>query len=260
MKTIVVKLGTSSLTNGTKRLSRPHMAEIVKQLKTLINEGHRVALVSSGAIATGREYFQSNDTTLATKQMLAAIGQVHLMNAWSELFRIYDLQIGQVLLTRDDIGDEKRANNARNTLCALLSHGIVPIINENDSVATEEIRFGDNDRLSALVAHLVGAELLIILTDQAGLYTADPRCHPDARLIETVEFIDESLTGCATGSSHPEGLGTGGMATKIQAAQFATTRGTATIIASSQEPNVIVNILQGKSVGTLFTPLRNYGP
>jgi len=254
MQTIVVKLGTSSLTNGTKRLSRPHMLEIVKQIKNLRDKGHHLAVFSSGAIAAGREHFPIlSPETLPSKQMLAAVGQVHLMSIWSELFSIYGLTVAQVLLTKDDIVDEKRAANARNTLRALIENGVIPIINENDSVATEEIRFGDNDNLSALVAHLVSADALILLTDQEGLYTADPRYHPDAKLIETIDKIDESIAGCAADSSHPEKLGTGGMTTKIQAARFATGVGCTTVIASAKEPDVLLQVVSGKKIGTLFT-------
>ncbi len=253
MQKIVIKLGSSSLTNGTKRLSRSHMVEIVRQISSLHQAGHQVIVVSSGAIAAGREYCadQSNYTSLPSKQMLASIGQVRLMNTWSDLFNIYDLSVGQVLLTRSDVSDEKRAENAQNTLLTLLSHRVIPIVNENDTVATEEIRFGDNDNLSALVANLIQADLLILLTDQEGLFTADPRTCPDAKLIETIEVIDENVACCAKGT-HPDGVGTGGMTTKLQAAQKATTQGTSTIIASSKEPNILISLIDGKKIGTFF--------
>lgn len=254
MKKIVIKLGSSSLTDEGKKLSRRHMAELVRQICRLHDEGNQIVLVSSGAIAAGRHSFKASvDSTLPTKQMLASIGQVRLMHAWSDLFGIYDVTIGQVLLTRGDVSDEKRSMNAKNTFLTLLSHRAIPIVNENDTVATEEIRFGDNDTLSALVAQLIGADLLLLLTDQQGLYTADPRYHPEAKLIQRIETIDETVSGFAHDT--PEGgVGTGGMATKIAAARLATAAGTATVIASSREPNVILNLSAGQPIGTLFLP------
>lgn len=254
MKKIVVKIGSSSLTNGTKQLCRSQMVELVRQLCHVHAIGHDVVFVSSGAIATGRELLalESKSSCLPTKQMMASIGQVKLMHTWSELFNIYGVMIGQILLTRDDISDPKRAENAKNTFQALLAHRIIPIVNENDTVATEEIRFGDNDTLSALVAQLVGAHHLILLTDQEGLYTADPRCHGDAKLIESIEKIDDMIKTCAGNSSNPHGIGTGGMATKVEAAKIATQTGTVVTIASAKEPNVIVELIAGKKIGTTF--------
>ncbi len=254
MKKVVVKIGTSSLTNGTKQLCRPHMVELVRQLCYLHAAGHEVVVVSSGAIAAGREWLTiaSNASCLPTKQMMASIGQVRLMHTWSELFSIYGVMIGQILLTRDDTSDTKRAENAKNTFQTLLAHRVVPIVNENDTVATEEIRFGDNDTLSALVAQLVGADLLILLTDQEGLYTADPRFHAEAQLIDVIEKIDDSIKGCAQESSNPHGIGTGGMATKVEAARIATGSGTVVTIASAKEPNVLIELLAGKKIGTTF--------
>jgi glutamate 5-kinase len=254
MKKIVVKIGSSSLTNGTKQLCRPHMVELVRQLCHLHAIGHDVVLVSSGAIASGRELLslESKASCLPTKQMMASIGQVKLMHTWSELFNIYGVMIGQILLTREDISDAKRAENAKNTFQTLLAHRIIPIVNENDSVATEEIRFGDNDTLSALVAQLVAAHHLILLTDQDGLYTADPRFHGDAKLIESIEKIDEMIKTCAGNSSNPHGIGTGGMATKVEAARIATQTGTVVTIASAKEPNVLIELIAGKKIGTTF--------
>lgn len=250
----VVKLGTSTLTNGTKSLSRRTMLEIVRQAALLHEEGHEIVLVTSGAVAAGRDVLKQPrlDATMPTKQMLASIGQVHLMQLWTELFALYEITVSQVLLTHGDFSNRKRYLNVRDTLSALIEHRVIPIINENDTVATKEIKVGDNDNLSALVANLVAADLLILLTDQEGLYTADPRVDKKAELIPLVEHIDESIYQLAGGSSKKLGLGTGGMFTKIQAAHLATQSGTTTIVASSGRKNILADLLHGKPIGTLF--------
>ena len=254
MKKIVVKIGSSSLTNGTKEICRPQMVDLVRQLCHLHADGHAIVLVSSGAIAAGRQALavSTSTTCLPTKQMMASIGQVRLMHTWSELFSIYGVMIGQILLTREDISESKRAEHAKNTFHTLLSHRVIPIVNENDTVATEEICFGDNDTLSGLVAQLVGADLLILLTDQEGLYTADPRFHADAQLIDFIDQVDEKIAGCAQPSSNPHGIGTGGMTTKVAAARIATGAGTCVTIASAKEPNVLIELIAGKKIGTTF--------
>ncbi len=253
-KKIVIKLGSSSLTNGSPQLSRSHMIELVRQICTLHKEGHEVVLVSSGAIAAARADFPEKmvGDSLPSKQMLASIGQVRLIHTWSELFSIYDVTIGQILLTQHDFSNEKSLANAQNTFRSLLLHRVIPIVNENDTIATEEICFGDNDNLSALVAHLIQADMLLLLTDQEGLFTADPRHHPEAELIQMIDQIDDSITQCAKETS-PGSLGTGGMTTKLKAAQLATQKGTATVIASSKTPNVILDLISGKRVGTFFS-------
>jgi glutamate 5-kinase len=252
--TIVVKVGTSTLTNGAKKLSKKTMLELARQLSELAEQGNKIILVTSGAIAAGRELLKLPNTerSLPAKQMFAAVGQVELMREWSELFRIFDLSVGQVLLTRHDFAYRKSYLNARDTLFCLLQHKILPIVNENDTVATKEIRVGDNDNLAALVANLVAADLLILLTDQEGLYTADPRENPSAKLIPVVETIDDSIFALAGGSTSELKLGTGGMFTKIEAAQLATQSGTSTIIASFSHPNVLLDLIKGKKVGTFF--------
>ena len=249
---IVVKLGTSVLTEGTKRLSRRRMLEIARQVALLHDEGHQVVIVSSGAIAAGREAlnYPELDRSVAAKQMLAAVGQVRLIQLYTELFSLFEIAVGQVLLTRADLSNRTGYLNARDTLLALLKHRILPVINENDTVATEEIKVGDNDTLSALVANLVDADVLILLTDQLGLYSSDPRANPDAELIPLVERIDETVWARAGGAS--SGLGTGGMITKIQAAQLAGQSGTKTVIASGQLPNALLDIAAGKRIGTTF--------
>lgn len=251
MQKIVVKVGTSTLMQGTSKLSRRYMLGLVQQIAHLHNQGLQIVLVSSGAVATGRELFNSPkvDRSLPSKQTFASIGQVKLMQIWLELFSLFDLQIGQVLLTKDHFSNRKR-NLTRDTLSCLLQHQIIPVVNENDTVATKETRVGDNDNLAALVAKLIGADTVILLTDQEGLYTADPRLNPDAKLISCVKYIDETIFALAGGSSTT--CGTGGMTTKIEAAQMASKSGTQTIIASSNRPNVLIDLLEGKQIGTLF--------
>ena len=249
---IVVKFGTSVLTAGTPRLHRPQMVNLTRQCAELHQRGRKLILVSSGAIAAGRERlnWSGPSPNLAHKQMLAAVGQTYLMAAWEQFFAIYGLHVGQILLTRADVERRGRYLNARATLTALLDNQIIPIINENDAVATEEIRVGDNDNLSALVATLAEADLLILLTDQPGLYTADPRTNPSAQLIPEVATIDDNLRQLAGGSV--SGLGVGGMATKLQAAAIARLAGTDVVIASGQMPDVILRLAEGEPLGTRF--------
>lgn len=249
---LVIKLGTSSLTNGTKKLSRRSMLEIARQTASIHESGIKVVLVTSGAIASGREVLgkTKQDPSLTYKQMLASIGQVRLMQIWTELFSLFDIPVGQVLLTRGDFTNRKSYLNIRDTLEALLNERVIPIINENDTVATLEIKVGDNDNLAALAANLIAANLLVLLTDQQGLYDSDPRINANARLIPVVEHIDEKVFQLAGGSS--TGLGTGGMFTKIQAAKLATQSGTPTVIASAATANVIQRLAEGERIGTYF--------
>lgn len=256
---LIVKLGTSVLTGGTGRLDRAHMVELVRQCARLHGAGHEVVVVSSGAIAAGRERMgRVGGESLATKQMLAAVGQSRLMRTWERLFDLYDVRVGQVLLTRADVRDRGRYLNARDAFEALLAHGIIPVVNENDAVATAEIKVGDNDNLSALVAGLVEAHLLLLLTDQPGLFTADPRLDPTAELIPEIRAIDASLARLAAGST--SGLGTGGMATKLHAADLARRGGTTVVIAAGRAPEVILRLVDGETLGTRFpateTPLE----
>jgi glutamate 5-kinase len=252
---IVVKLGTSVLTAGTDRLNRPYMVGLARQVAALRADGANVVLVSSGAVAAGRERLSAAPqprarASVPLRQMFAAVGQSRLMHLYEQLFEIYGLQVAQALLTRDDLRDRRRYLNARNTLLLCLERGIVPIINENDAVVTAEIRVGDNDNLSALVAGLVDADLLLILTDIAGLYSADPRSDPGAELIAEVPAIDERIWSIAGGAGSARG--TGGMRTKIQAADLATRSGTAVVIASGAEPDVILRVAAGERLGTRF--------
>ncbi|EGR0098424.1 glutamate 5-kinase [Vibrio vulnificus] len=253
-KTIVVKLGTSVLTGGTLALDRAHMVELARQCAELKKQGHSVVVVSSGAIAAGREHlgYPALPNAMASKQLLAAVGQSQLIQTWESLFALYGIKIGQMLLTRADLEDRERFLNARDTINALVDNGIIPVVNENDAVATSEIKVGDNDNLSALVGILCGADKLLLLTDQKGLYTADPRKDPNAELIKEVKVIDDTLRKIAGGSGTT--LGTGGMATKLQAADIARRAGIEVIIAAGRGQNVIFDALSSVPQGTRFLP------
>lgn len=255
-KTVIVKLGTSVLTGGTLALDRAHMVELVRQCAMLKAQGHSVVIVSSGAIAAGRAHldYPALPNTMASKQMLAAVGQSQLIQTWEALFAIYEMKIGQILLTRADLDDRERFLNARDTINALIAHDIIPVVNENDAVATSEIKVGDNDNLSALVGILCGADKLLLLTDQKGLFTADPRKDPSAELIREVKTIDDTLRNIAGGSSTT--LGTGGMATKLHAADIARRAGIEVIISAGRAPNVILDCLGDHPVGTKFLPIE----
>jgi glutamate 5-kinase len=230
------------------------MVELVRQCALARRQGHRVIVVTSGAIAAGRELlgYPELPGTVSNKQMLAAVGQSKLIQVWEQLFALYGLHVGQMLLTRADMEDRERFLNARDMLRALLDYGVVPVINENDAVVTSEIKVGDNDNLSALAAILADADLLLLLTDQQGLYTADPRSNPDAKLISHVSRIDDQMRLLAGGSV--SGLGTGGMSTKLQAADIATRAGILVVIAAGGSPELIGKIIEGESVGTSFAP------
>lgn len=255
-QTIVVKVGSSTLTDGTRRLYKPNILELVRQIAALHHAGERVLLVSSGAMAAGRDHLghPKLSTTLPAKQMLSAVGQVQLMALYSEMFGMYGVQVGQVLVTADDLRRNRaRYLNSRDTLQSLLAHHILPIINENDTVAVEEIKVGDNDNLAAQIASLINADLLLLLTDQDGLYNKNPRHYSDAQRIETVAVIDDNLRAVAGGDSS-SGLGTGGMTTKLQAAEFAGRSGIKTVIAHGKAREVILRVAAGESIGTQFLP------
>lgn len=256
---IVVKLGTSTLTAGGKSIAAPRLVDLARQITAMQARDCQVVLVSSGAIAAGREAlgFPSLPRHLPAKQMLAAVGQPRLMASYEQFFGIFGARVAQILLTREDLADRRRYLNARNTFEALLQHGVLPIVNENDTVGTDEIRFGDNDNLSAQVANLVEADLLLLLTDQDGLYTADPHQDPGAQLIREVgpEPFAESLWLAAGGSA--SGLGTGGMLTKLQAADLARHSGTTVIIARGAEPDVLLRLANGEALGTRLLPVVN---
>ncbi|NOH72326.1 glutamate 5-kinase [Vibrio pectenicida] len=255
-QTVVIKLGTSVLTGGTSALDRSHMVELARQCSELKKQGHSVVMVSSGAIAAGREHldYPTLANSMANKQLLAAVGQSQLIQTWEALFGIYGIKIGQMLLTRADLEDRERFLNARDTINALVSNDIVPIVNENDAVATSEIKVGDNDNLSALVGILCSADKLLLLTDQKGLFTADPRKDPNAELIKEVKTIDDTLRKIAGDSGTT--LGTGGMATKLQAADIARRAGIEVIIAAGSATNVVFDSLSVEPQGTRFLPIE----
>ncbi len=254
---IVVKLGTSVLTGGTPQLNQPHMVELTRQCAALYRQGKDVIVCTSGAIAAGRERldFPKLPDTVSNKQMLAAVGQSRLMLLWERFFAIFGIHVGQILLTRADTESRRRFLNAQDTIQTLLTQRIIPVINENDAVATEEIKMGDNDNLSALAAILSGADLLLLLTDQPGLFTADPRANPNAQLIPEVHTIDETLRQLAGDSV--SGLGKGGMATKLHAADVARRAGTDVMIAAGQAPDVILRAVAGEKIGTRFPALEH---
>lgn len=254
MNRIVIKVGTSSLAYKTGKLNLACIEQLVRQIADLFNQGREVILVTSGAIGAGagKLGLKRRPRSIPEKQACAAVGQGMLLHMYEKLFAEYGITVGQVLLTREDFADRRRFLNARNTLRALLRFGVLPIINENDTVAVEEIKFGDNDHLSALVAGLMDFELLIMLTDTEGLYTANPRVDPDARLLSEVDEITPDIERLAG----PPGtnLGTGGMASKLHAARVAAHSGVAVVIARATTENVIRRVLNGEEIGTVFRP------
>jgi glutamate 5-kinase len=258
VKRLVIKLGTNVLTAGTERLHRPRIVELVRQVADARATGVEVIVVSSGAQAAGRErlQFPPRRRDMPIKQLMAAVGQSRLMHLYEQIFDLYSIPVAQTLLTRDDLRDRNRYLNARNTLLACLVHGVLPIINENDVVAVDEIRVGDNDNLSALVANLVDADLLLILTDIDGVYTADPRRDPSATLIREIPQVTEEVYALAGGTGSARG--TGGMLTKIQAADLATRGGASVVIAAGGEREVIGRVLAGEPVGTRFPALTTH--
>jgi len=260
-KRIVVKLGSNLLTSGRQCLDMEMMASLVSQIAALHKQGLEIIIVTSAAIVAGRYKLGNNSSIkgIPYKQVLAAVGQTRLMNVYEQLFDRHDIIIAQALLTKADLSDRAGYLNARNTLLNLLELKIIGIINENDVVAIDELhdaKFGDNDNLSAMVANLIDADLLLILTDIAGLYTADPRCNPDATLIKCVEKITPEIEGLAGNAG--SNVGTGGMITKIEAARLATSSGIPVIIASGHEPNILPRIAGGEEIGTLFMPVPKH--
>lgn len=252
----VIKIGSALLTSSGQGLSPQVLCPWVDQIAALCNAGHDVILVSSGAVAEGmsRMGWKTRPQQLNELQAAAAIGQMGLVHAYENCFKKHGLHTAQVLLTHADLADRSRYLNARSTLRKLLDLGVVPIVNENDTVTTEELRFGDNDTLASLVVNLVEAELLVLLTDQSGLFDADPRFNANAKLIEQTRVDNPDLDSAAGGSA--SGLGLGGMVTKVRAARLAARSGAATVIASGQEAGVIKSISEGQPVGTLLTPVQ----
>lgn len=255
-KRIVVKVGTSTLTysNGNINLSR--IEKLTRVLSDLMNSGKEVVLVTSGAVGVGvnKLKLKERPKTIKEKQAAAAVGQSELMHIYGKFFGEYSHIVGQVLLTRDVVEDEHIRENVVNTFETLIENKVIPIVNENDTVAIDEIenivRFGDNDNLSAIVAELVSADLLIILSDIDGFYDSDPRKNPNSKLIKTVEEITPELEACAGGAG--SNLGTGGMATKLTAAKRAISVNCNMILANGENPSLLIDIVEGKEVGTLF--------
>jgi glutamate 5-kinase len=250
----IVKIGSALLTQDGKGLDYDAIRDWAKQMAQLRQNGIELVLVSSGSIAEGmsRMGWTERPTELAKLQAAAAIGQTGLIEAYERQFQQYQIQAAQILLTHDDISNRRRYLNARNTLRTLLALNTLPIVNENDTVAMDEIRLGDNDTLAALVANLIEADLLIILTDQKGLYTKDPRHHDDAELILEGSATNPDFINFA--GSAGTAIGTGGMATKVTAAQRAAHSGCATVIVSGREDNVLNRLQQGEILGTLLIP------
>ena len=252
-KRIVIKVGSSSLTHETTgHINLRRVEHFVRQISDLKNSGKEVIVVSSGAQAVGISaiHMEKKPTTLPEKQAIAAIGQASLMMLYQKLFHEYNHLVGQVLLTKDILDDDERYRNAKNTMEALLKLGVIPIVNENDTVATDEIEFGDNDRLSAMVAVLSNADLLILLSDIDGLYDKDPKVFSDAQIVEVVYEIDDFIYEMAGVSKSK--LGTGGMLTKLMAAEMVTNASIDMIIANSKTPYILQKIQEPEVIGTIF--------
>ena len=249
---IVIKVGTSTLAHQTGRANIRHMEELVKVISDLKNAGHEIILVSSGAIGmgVGKLGLTERPTDLPTKQAAAAVGQCELMYTYDKMFGEYNHTVAQLLLTADDVSHDDRREKLENTLFRLLEMRALPIINENDTISTAEIEIGDNDTLSAIVARCVHADLLVLLSDIDGLYTADPRKDPGAKLIPRVEAITDEIV--ALGGGRGSGLGTGGMSTKLSAAKMVTECGTDMIIVNGAAPGLLYDIAEGRPAGTLF--------
>ncbi|MGB2247891.1 MAG: glutamate 5-kinase [Alcanivorax sediminis] len=249
----VIKIGSALLTNDGKGLDCALMQSWVDRMVILRERGIEVVIVSSGAVAEGmtRLGWQRRPDSVHELQAAAAVGQMGLVQAWESRFQKHNLHTAQVLLTHDDLSDRKRYLNGRSTLLTLLGFGVVPVVNENDTVVTDEIRFGDNDTLAALVANLVEADRLVILTDQEGLFDADPRSNPDARLISEAQASDPAIERVAGGGGL---LGRGGMATKVRAARLAARSGALTSIASGRSPDVLIELAEGRGPGTTLLP------
>lgn len=250
----VVKIGSSLVTAQGRGLDHAAIADWSAQIAALCARGIQVVLVSSGAVAEGmaRLSLPRRPELLHQLQATAAVGQMGLIRAWEHAFQVHALRAAQILLTHEDVADRRRYLNARGTFLQLLDYGVVPVVNENDTVAIDEIRLGDNDTLGALTVNLIEADLLVILTDQEGLFEADPRVQPDARLIGEADLSDTRLVAMAGGSKGV--LGRGGMKTKLSAAQIAARSGAATVIAHGRSPDALLQIAEGAPIGTLLKP------
>ena len=250
---IAVKVGSNVLTRRDGTLDVTRMSALVDQIAELHKTGVEVILVSSGAVASGRSEVHSSKKldSVDQRQLFSAVGQAKLINRYYELFREHGIPVGQVLTMKENFATRRHYLNQKNCMTVMLENGVIPIVNENDTVATHEIEIGDNDTLSAIVASMIGADLLILLSDIDGLYTDDPRANPDAKFIETVEHLDESFLRMGK-STTGSGVGTGGMSTKLTAATIATASGADMVIANSKDVRIIHRIIDGENYGTLF--------
>ena len=249
---VVIKLGTSTLAHETGRLNIRRVEELCKVISDLKNAGNEIIMVSSGAIGmgVGKLGLGEKPHDIPTKQAAAAVGQCELMYTYDKLFSEYNHSVAQILLTDEDIADTERCSNFKNTLCRLLELGVIPIINENDTIATDEIIIGDNDTLGAIVSTTINADLLIILSDIDGLYTADPHKDKNAVMLNRVDEITDVIVAMTGGAG--TSLGTGGMVTKIKAAKIATAGGTDMVIANGSNPQLLYSIISGEEIGTRF--------
>ena len=256
MKRIVVKVGTSTLTYDNGNINLTRIEKLARVLSDIQNSGKEVVLVTSGAIGVGvsKLKLKEKPSTIREKQAVAAVGQCELMHIYSKFFGEYGHVVGQVLLTRDVVEDDHIRENVCNTFETLLENGIIPVVNENDTVSIDEIenivRFGDNDNLSAIVSGLVNADLLIILSDIDGFYDSDPRKNPESKMLKIVEKVTPELEECAGGAG--SNLGTGGMITKLTAAKTATSKGVSMVLANGSDPSILLKIIDGEDIGTLF--------
>ena len=255
----MIKIGSSVLANPKSGLNEEFFHQLAKDILYLVNRGFEFILVSSGAIAAGIEKLKQKNKPLSIpqKQAIAAVGQPSLLWMYDKVFGAYGLKVAQILLTHDDLSNRKRYLNARNTLLTLLNYKVIPIINENDTVVVEEIKFGDNDTLSAMITNLINIDLLIILTDIDGLYDKDPRVFKDARLIKMVKDIDKEINIEHVASKRPNYYGSGGMYSKIEAAKKASFYGVPTIIANGKEKGIIRRLFEFEELGTLILPKKD---
>lgn len=249
---IMIKVGSSSLCDEIGKINKEKVLHLVLQMSKLIKQGYTLTLVSSGAIAAGMGSLQlkKRPTTIPEKQALAAIGQAQLMQIYEEIFSLFDLKCAQILLNHDDFNDRKRLMNLYNTMNALMKYGVIPIVNENDALSVDEIKVGDNDTLSALLVPVVEADLLILISDIDGLYTSNPHMDKNATLLKYIDHIDEQIVQMAGGSSSQ--IGTGGMMTKIKAAQIVNDYGCHMVIVNGQKENSLIHIFDDVEEGTWF--------
>jgi len=256
IKRLVIKIGTSVLLHGGNRISNTMIRNIANQVRTIKDMGTDVVIVSSGAIACGMELMnlKTKPKEIEKRQALASLGQVYLMKMYMEIFNNHGMHVGQVLLTHEDIKNKSRCLNLMNTINSLLAMNIVPIINENDALSFKEIRFGDNDNLSALIAQICDADLLLLLSDVEGLFEKDPKRYPDSPMIKVVKKIDQRIERAAAGTTSEKSIG--GMVSKLEAAKKAGNYGIPTRVVLGEIDNVALRVVQGEEIGTLFLPER----